>query len=156
MKKNKIILGLSVAVVLTITTVFAVQWSEKAEAQSLLKPKNDAFVIPGSKIYAEQCAVCHGKNLEGQPNWRRRSADGLLPAPPHDKSGHTWHHPDKILFALTKFGPAVVAGQNYKTTMPAFGGTLSDKDIISVLSYIKSKWPPAISARHDRMNDAQR
>jgi S-disulfanyl-L-cysteine oxidoreductase SoxD len=156
MNKHKIILILSVVVVLTITTIFTVEWHGQAEAQVLLQPKNDALVIPGRKIYAEQCAICHGKNLEGQPNWRRRSADGLLPAPPHDISGHTWHHPDKLLFDLTKYGPAVVAGQNYKTTMPAFGGTLSDKEIISVLSYIKSKWPQKIINRHDRMNAAQK
>jgi mono/diheme cytochrome c family protein len=25
----------------------------------------------GARVYAENCASCHGANLEGQPNWRR-------------------------------------------------------------------------------------
>jgi hypothetical protein len=29
---------------------------------------------------------------------------------------------------------------------------LSDAEIIAVLAYIKSTWPPRIIARHDRLN----
>ena len=43
----------------------------------------------GARIYAQQCAACHGARGEGQPSWRDRGPDGLLPAPPHDASGHT-------------------------------------------------------------------
>ena len=28
----------------------------------------------------------------------------MLPAPPHNETGHTWHHPDEMLFAITKYG----------------------------------------------------
>ena len=44
----------------------------------------------GRILYKEHCASCHGAKLEGQPNWRRIGKDGLLPAPPHDATGHTW------------------------------------------------------------------
>src|SRR3546814_16576935 len=40
--------------------------------------------------------------------------------------------------------------------MPGYEGTLSDEAIVAVLSYIKSTWPAAIRARHDRMNEAAR
>lgn len=59
----------------------------------------------GQSIYEQNCASCHGRNLEGQFNWQKRSADGYLPAPPHDETGHTWHHPDQMLFEFTKYGP---------------------------------------------------
>lgn len=91
--------------------------------------------------------------MQGQPNWRQRGPDGLLPAPPHDASGHTWHHGDELLFRITKFGVAKVANLNdYATAMPAFEGVLSDEEIIAVLSWIKSQWPTEIRARHDKFN----
>jgi len=112
-----------------------------------------ALVAQGQAVYAAACASCHGANLEGQADWRIRRADGKLPAPPHDETGHTWHHPDAQLFAMTKFGPAAVAGlEGYETDMPAFEGTLSDNEIRAVLSYIKSTWPAEIRARHDDIN----
>jgi mono/diheme cytochrome c family protein len=113
-------------------------------------------IARGKQVYVEYCAVCHGANLEGQPNWRERRPDGKLPAPPHDASGHTWHHSDDQLFDMTKRGTAALVGGNYQTDMREFGSLLSDADIRAVLAYIKSTWPPEIRARHDRYNDRQR
>ena len=62
----------------------------------------------GAVVYADYCASCHGANLEGQPNWRSRMPNGKLPAPPHDANGHTWHHPDRQLFAITKYGLSLI------------------------------------------------
>lgn len=101
----------------------------------------------GRQVYDGYCAACHGADLEGQVNWRRRGADGFLPAPPHDATGHTWHHPDEQLFAITKHGTAALAGADYKTTMIGFGDQLSDDEIGAVLDYIKSRWPADIRRR---------
>lgn len=118
-----------------------------------LRPDDPKVVASGKNIYATQCASCHGANLEGEADWRERLPNGRLPAPPHDKSGHTWHHPDIQLFKLTKRGPAAVVGGEYESEMPAYAGVLSDDEIIAVLSYIKSTWPPTVQARHDRINE---
>jgi mono/diheme cytochrome c family protein len=102
-------------------------------------------VAAGEAIYARHCAACHGTRLEGQPNWRRRLPNGRLPAPPHDASGHTWHHPDTLLFGIVKNGlvpPYAPAG--YASDMPAFGGVLSDDQIRAVLAYIQSRWPKQV------------
>ena len=97
-------------------------------------------VEQGRQVYADQCASCHGANLEGQPDWRSPPPSGRLPAPPHDESGHTWHHSDQDLFEITKLGVGgVVAG--YESDMLAFGEILSDEEIASVLAFIKSTWP---------------
>ena len=107
----------------------------------------------GARIYAQQCAACQGDKGEGQPHWRDRGPDGLLPAPPHDPSGHTWHHPDEQLFAITKQGLAQLINQpDYRTAMPIYGGVLSDDEIVAVLSWIKAQWPPEIRRRHDEIN----
>lgn len=94
----------------------------------------------GAQVYAGRCASCHGSKLEGQPDWKRRLANGRMPAPPHDVSGHTWHHSDQDLFLITKKGiGAVVPG--YESDMPVFSEMLSDEEITAVLAWIKSTWP---------------
>ncbi|MBN8492130.1 MAG: cytochrome c [Burkholderiales bacterium] len=119
----------------------------------VLRPDDGAVTALGQRIYAAHCASCHGANLEGQPNWRQRDAQGRLPAPPHDAGGHTWHHPDEVLFRITKLGVAKAAGlPGYDSAMPAYEGVLSDGEIVAVLSWIKSRWPAEIRAKHDEMN----
>lgn len=105
-------------------------------------------------MYAAQCASCHGENLAGEPNWRERKANGRLPAPPHDASGHTWHHPMDMLFRMTRDGIVPpLAPEGYESNMPAFGGVLSDNEIRAALSYIESRWPDDIQQmRAERFN----
>ena len=106
----------------------------------------------GKALYSRHCASCHGRNLEGQPDWRRRKPDGRLPAPPHDSTGHTWHHSDDHLFQITKLGTEAIVGGGYKSDMPGFGDVMSDEEIRAVLEYIKSTWPQNIQRRHDLLN----
>lgn len=118
-----------------------------------LRPSDAPTLALGRQIYQARCAACHGAQLQGQPNWRERGPDGLLPAPPHDASGHTWHHRDELLFRITKYGVAKAANlKDYATAMPPFEGVLSDEEIDAVLSWIKSQWPAEIRARHDKFN----
>jgi mono/diheme cytochrome c family protein len=109
----------------------------------------------GQRIYGEACAICHGVNLEGQPNWREQSPNGRLPAPPHDSTGHTWHHSDAALFRITKQGPAAYP-TGYPTDMPAFDERLTDGEIAAVIAYIKSTWPHDILRRQSQVNDGSR
>ena len=106
----------------------------------------------GYSNYQEYCASCHGVNLEGQANWRSRNQDGTLPAPPHDETGHTWHHETEMLFEYTKLGGQVtleaVGVKNFTSGMPAFGDVLTDEQIWEVLSYIRSTWPQHIQDAH--------
>ena len=94
----------------------------------------------GRQVYADQCASCHGAQLEGQPDWKTPLPSGRLPAPPHDAGGHTWHHPDDILFRIVREGTAAIVGGGYKSDMPGFA-VLSDAEIQAALAYIKSTWP---------------
>jgi mono/diheme cytochrome c family protein len=128
-------------------------WPERTTSVAM-DASDAALVSRGAELYAKHCAECHGADLEGQPNWRERSASGRLPAPPHDASGHTWHHPAEQLFALTKAGIEPFAPEGYESDMPAFAGKLSDADIWAVLSFIKSRWPEDIQRRHGQMSAA--
>lgn len=104
-------------------------------------------VAEGRQLYLENCAACHGDTLEGQPNWRERLPNGRMPAPPHDETGHTWHHSDDQLFRITRDGVAAIVGGNYESDMPGFGEILTDDEIWAVLDYIKSTWPEPERAR---------
>jgi mono/diheme cytochrome c family protein len=117
-----------------------------------IDPADKVQVAFGRTVYAAQCARCHGANLEGQPNWKERQVNGRLPAPPHDASGHTWHHPDADLFGIAKHGLTPYAPPGYQSDMPAFDGVLSDNQIAAVLAYIKSTWPADIRERQARIN----
>lgn len=130
------------------------QGRESESAPILVDAGDAAQVAVGRSVYRQHCASCHGETLGGEANWRVRKANGRLPAPPHDASGHTWHHTDDVLFRLTKYGPAALVGGTYESDMPAYEGILSDREILAVLAYIKSTWPEHIRARHDAMNAA--
>ncbi|MCF8179325.1 MAG: cytochrome c [Sulfuritalea sp.] len=109
-------------------------------------------VMEGENIYRIECASCHGAKLEGQPDWRTRRPDGKLPAPPHDGSGHTWHHSMELLASIVKLGMVPPnAPEGYVSDMPAFRGKLTDQQIQNVLTYIETKWPPEIRARRAEM-----
>ncbi len=109
----------------------------------------------GAALYADHCASCHGAELEGAPDWRRRGADGLYPAPPHDETGHTWHHGDRLLFDYTKLGgEALLAARgitDFESGMPGFGHLLTDDQIRDVLAFIKSSWPELIRSHQEDM-----
>lgn len=109
-------------------------------------------IVAGRLVYAEHCAECHGVRLEGQKNWRQPLPEGGLPAPPHDETGHTWHHSDQQNFDYTKMGGQKIAPAGFKSNMPGFSEILTDEQIWAVLTFIKSKWPVNIQRRQSRLN----
>jgi mono/diheme cytochrome c family protein len=142
--RNRIGVGLlAAAFAFLVGAIIVTQWSG---APPLADPENPAQVALGKPVYDRLCASCHGARLEGQPNWQEKLPSGRMPTPPHDASGHTWHHPDSVLFGITKHGlvPGKHAPPKYESDMPAFGGPLSDEEIWAVLAYIKSSWPAEI------------
>ena len=126
------------------------------DIQTALQPDDFTITQNGRTIYQAQCAACHGAELQGQTeNWQEPDASGRQPAPPHDKTGHTWHHSDDLLFEITKYGPAAAAElPTYQSNMPAYEKILSDDEIVAVLSYIKSTWPPQEREWQDNLNVA--
>ncbi len=97
---------------------------------------NPERVTQGATAYSQQCAACHGATLEGALDWKQSLPDGSFPPPPHDSSGHTWHHPDSLLLAIIADGgdPA------FNSKMPAFRDKLTEQERRAVLEFIKSKW----------------
>lgn len=147
------IIVLGVVAILAVAT-YVLRQNRPPDRADATDPK---LVARGAIVYQQNCASCHGARLEGQPNWRQPMEDGTLPAPPHDVTGHTWHHSDQVLFEVTKWGSASVAGSGFKSAMPVYADVLDDGDIWAVLAYIKSHWPPDIQAAQSaRSGDTRR
>jgi len=143
-KKGLFIITLLVVVVISFfigiklqTAFFTQTITVMGTAIPSIPTLNPESVARGERIYDQYCASCHGSNLEGVPNWKEMQSDGSYLPPPHDSSGHTWHHPDRLLIEIITNGgdPDL-----YNTKMPAFGGQLMEKEIIAVIDYIKSSW----------------
>jgi mono/diheme cytochrome c family protein len=134
-----------VALVALAALVLLVFWFARARSAPVVinetavppVPTLDATsVAQGESLYAQHCAQCHGANLEGAPEWKRPLSDGSLPPPPHDSSGHTWHHSDALLLSLILNGgdPA------YNSKMPAFAGKLTEDEARMIVEFFKSRW----------------
>ncbi len=145
--------GLATAVVVAAAIVFGPRW---IASSGRIDVSEAELAVEGAPLYAENCASCHGANLEGQPNWRRQLPTGGLPAPPHDETGHTWHHPDQQLLEITKFGGQSLAPPGFQSNMPAFGERLSDRQITAILAFIRSRWPQSIQDRQRRLSERAR
>ncbi len=135
----------SVAAMIGLGAIITLGWAALApSAQTTMENARNDDAVVGQILYLENCASCHGANLEGEPDWRTIKEDGLLPAPPHDETGHTWHHGEGLLFNYTKLGgkQALAAqGIDFNSGMPGFAEQLNDQQIWDILAYIKSTWP---------------
>ncbi len=152
-KPKKVLLGLAAAVILAGGGYFLFGPGFGPTGALIgADPTDQELVAVGRTVYGERCASCHGANLEGEANWRSRKPDGTLPAPPHDQTGHTWHHPDRMLFDYTKLGGAGMGIPGFKSAMPGFQEILKDGEIRAVLAFIKSRWPEPVLARQRQIN----
>lgn len=144
MKKQTIAFGFTILALILGAVLLTDQLPARANRPVVINqtavpplPKLDSEKIAqGEILYAQYCAQCHGANLEGAPNWKQSLPDDSLPPPPHDSSGHTWHHSDELLIRITENGgdPA------YNSKMPAFKHQLSQGEIAAILEFIKSNW----------------
>lgn len=80
---------------------------------------------PGAKVYSEDCAICHGDNMEG-------NLPGFPPL-----AGVGRHMSDKQITALVRQG---------KGRMPAFGARLSDADLKDLLRFLDNSQALPVSA----------
>ncbi len=122
---RKIIIGISLLVIAVVVGACGSNGGDsEGDARFPIEITSER-VESGAAIYAVNCASCHGP-VNGPP------AIGI--APVHGSAGHTWHHPDRLLFDWTLDRPPLA------TFMPAFRGQLTEEEVLDVLAYIKSNW----------------
>ncbi len=145
-KRNKKIMwgvGITVLLLLVATAVMALS----SAPSYAIDPSNPQTVALGKEVYDIQCASCHGANLEGQEGYGQASKDGLLKAPPHDETGHTWHHNNTYLIESIRKGGARIPKSTGISAMPAYENILAPEEMGAVLAYIQSTWPEEILAQ---------
>ncbi len=89
--------------------------------------------------YETYCAHCHGFSGDGQSpaSQERTVAAGYHAVPRHDTQGHTWQHPDQLLFQTIKYG---IDNPLTQYIMSGHADRLSDAEIRSVIDYIRRFW----------------
>lgn len=124
---------------LRVATVALAMTAMTADASGLA-PEHRTEV--GRRVYADHCAACHGSRAQGQPKWERPNTLGELPAPPHDKHGHTWKHADGMLYRIVSEGWRDPFNKTQRLTMPAYRESLKPAEIQAVIDYLKTLWTP--------------
>jgi copper transport protein len=95
---------------------------------SAIDPTDVAAIQRGEEIYVNACLSCHGADLRGDGP----AGAGMQPPPADFTAEHTKVHSDSDLVYWVKNG-------KQGTGMPGFGNSLSDQEILDVLSYIKAQ-----------------
>ena len=133
---------------------FAV-YARHTPALHLADADDNTRVELGKHLYRLHCASCHGRYLQGQPLWQVNDKDAGRRAPAHDESGHAWQHSDEALFQMTKYGRFDATPADAVSFMPAFKDILTDADILSVIAFIKRRWPLGLRASQATLNPGQ-
>ena len=107
--------------------------------EGVARNADSALLAQGEQVYRQHCAGCHAADASGDPNWRKRDADGLFPPPPLNGSGHAWHHSTEVLAGLIRNG-----SPDGKGRMPAWRGKLSEQEITAVIAWFQSLWPQPV------------
>ena len=89
----------------------------------------------GKRLFAVNCAICHGADAQGRAEWKKTDENGNFPPPPLNGNAHAWHHSLAMLGEVIKAG-----GQPMGGIMPAFKQTLSDEQILALISSFQSYW----------------
>ncbi len=99
-------------------------------------------VVQGGPLFQRHCAVCHGPEAAGTPNWREMDQNGHYPPPPLNGSAHTWHHPLALLRKTVREGGIPLGGQ-----MPPFKEVLTHSEIDAILAWVQTHWSDQIYQR---------
>jgi len=129
--------------------------STQSDVARYIDTNPESYVV-GEEVYAQNCAVCHGINGEGQfPEApMERDDTGRLGAPPHNENGHTWHHDDDLLYQIVREGGMGDPEMFYP--MPAFGDQLTIEQVEAVIFYIKGFWTEEQREHQENVTDAVR
>lgn len=144
------IIGMALIAGCTASTNDANNWQSPATAPTV-DPANTELAA-AQRNYNSYCAHCHGYVGDGQgaPSEERTLALGYKIVPRHDAQGHTWQHPDQLLFETIKYG---VDSPLNLYPMVEYGSRLTDDDIWGIIDYLKRFWTNEQRAHQQRLTE---
>jgi mono/diheme cytochrome c family protein len=92
----------------------------------------DAAMVAGKAIYSDRCSACHVGNGEGAANLFPKLA--MAPLVNNDDASSL------IRVVLTGSRAGATDAAPTAPAMPSLGGTLTDENVASVLTYVRNSW----------------
>ncbi len=141
------VLILLVAVALPATATFAA-----ADGVVPTPNKGDfATVMRGAKSFQQYCSACHGKRANGAPPGWVPLGNSKSRPPALNGNAHAWHHPARDLILYITQGTIARGGG-----MPAWGGVLTESQIVDIISWLQSRWSKDKYAQWQRTDERSR
>ena len=101
-----------------------------------------ASLVRGAALFEQHCALCHGPQAQGHPDWLTPSNGSFAAAPPLDGTGNDWKRSRAELAATIQNG--VKRKSDNEMVMPAWKGRLKDQDVEDVINWLQSLWPAEV------------
>lgn len=117
----------------------------RKNAVGLDRPVSTENLFRGVQLFHEYCALCHGPEAQGHPDWRNPK---VVAAPPLNGTGNDWKRRKQDMIAIIKNG----ANRQGETVMPAWEGRLTDQEIEDIITWYQALWPPEVYERWRKVN----
>jgi mono/diheme cytochrome c family protein len=104
------------------------------------RPFSTESLFRGVRLYQEHCALCHGPEAQGHPDWQNPQ---VVAAPPLNGSGNDWKRRKQDMIEIIRNG----ATRHGEPVMPAWKGRLSDQDIEDIIAWYQALWPADVYQR---------
>jgi mono/diheme cytochrome c family protein len=121
-----------------------------APGVELLRRFDPGSVTRGAALFGEHCALCHGPQAQGHPDWQTPSDGQFAAAPPLNGTGNDWKRSRAELAAVIKNG--VRRKSDNVEVMPAWKKRMNERDVDDLLNWLQSLWPPEV---YDAWNKTQ-
>lgn len=109
-----------------------------------------ASLARGAALFEQHCALCHGPQAQGHPDWQTPSNGSFAAAPPLDGTGNDWKRSRAELIASIQNG--VKRKSDNEMVMPAWKGRLKEQDVEDMVNWLQSLWPAEV---YEAWNKAQ-
>ena len=130
---------------LTLAAAALVACSKDDPSSNSVTPAGSRFdtasIARGAELYAQHCALCHGPQAQGHPDWQAPSDGSFAAAPPLNGTGNDWKRSRRELIAVIMDG---VVRKDGVPVMPAWMQRLSERDIADIIAWFQSQWPAPV------------
>jgi len=109
------------------------------------RPVSTENLFRGVRLFQEHCALCHGPEAQGHPDWRNPK---VVAAPPLNGTGNDWKRRKQDMIAIIKNG----ATREGEPVMPAWKGRITDQEIEDIITWYQALWPPEVYERWRKVN----